>query len=58
MASIPQTIQCLGRLREIPGEDTFYIDMCNDEIMSQVNHARVRLDVYRTKAKDVNEISL
>lgn len=58
MASIPQTIQCLGRLREIPGEDTFYIDMCNDEVMSQVNHARVRLDVYRTKAKDVNVISL
>lgn len=58
MASIPQTIQCLGRLREIPGEDTYYVDMCNNEIMSQVNHARARLDVFKQKAKLVETFKL
>lgn len=58
MASAPQAIQCLGRLREIPGEDTYYIDMCNEEIMSQVNHARVRLDIFKQKAKAVETFKL
>lgn len=58
MSSPPQVIQCLGRLREIPGEDTYYIDMCNEEIPSQVNHARVRIDIFREKAKLVETFKL
>jgi len=58
MASAPQAIQCLGRLREIPGEDTYYVDMCNEEIPWQLNHARVRVDIFRQKAKLVETFRL
>lgn len=58
MASVPQTIQCLGRLRELPDEDTYYIDMCNEEVPSQVNHARIRLDIFKDKAKLVESFKL
>lgn len=58
MASQPQSIQCLGRLREIPNEDTFYVDMCNDEIFSQRNHAKARMGYFKPKSKEIFEFNI
>ena len=58
MSSPPQTLQCFGRLRQLPGEDTFYCDLVNEEIFSHRQHSRVRTQLYKTKAKDVVEFSI
>lgn len=50
-SSEPLCIQMLGRLRELPNEDTFYIDMYNTEVPSHKNHAWSRTLVYQRRAK-------
>lgn len=50
-SSEPLCIQMLGRLREIPGEETIYIDMYNTELQSHRNHAWNRHNVYQLRAK-------
>ena len=57
-ASEPQAIQCFGRLRQIPGEDTLYIDLYNREISSHCSHVGNRITVYTDRARSVNEIRL
>lgn len=47
------TEQVMGRLREIKGVDTIYVDMYNIEIPSQVDHARQRKEIYNRKAATV-----
>ena len=54
-ASSPLSSQVLGRLRELPGEDTVFIDIWNPEIGSHLNHCSNRLDVYKNKALHVFE---
>ena len=54
-ASSPLTSQVLGRLREIPGEDTIFVDIWNAEVGSHLGHHNDRLDVYRNKALHVFE---
>ena len=49
-ASAPLSGQVLGRLREIPGEETIFIDIWNMEINSHIGHHNDRLEVYKTKA--------
>lgn len=51
-SSEPQCIQMLGRLRELPGEQTIYVDMYNTEIPSHKMHARQRVQVYQARAKE------
>ena len=58
MASPPQTLQCFGRLRQIPGEDTYYCDLVNEEIYSHKQHSRVRIQLYKPKAKEVVEFTV
>lgn len=58
MSSPPQTLQCFGRLRQIPGEDTYYCDLVNEEISSHKHHSRVRISLYRTKAKEIFEFNI
>lgn len=48
--SEPQAAQCMGRLRQIPGEETIYIDIWNKEIPSHYYHQKSRVNVYKTKA--------
>ena len=50
-SSEPQCIQMLGRLRELPGEETIYVDMYNTEIPSHKLHARQRTEIYLVRAK-------
>ena len=54
-ASEPQAAQTMGRLRQIPGEDTFFVDLWNGEVPTHFHHKRSRLGVYRTKALKVIE---
>lgn len=49
-ASEPLTTQVMGRLRELPGEETIHVDMWNGEIASHYNHYRDRMEVYKVKA--------
>jgi hypothetical protein len=58
MNSQPQALQCLGRLREIPGEDVFYMDLFNEEILSHANHAAQRSTYYRERVKGIYELRI
>lgn len=57
-ASEPLAEQTMGRLRQIPGEDTYFIDLWNYDIPSHYNHKMSRAMVYRSKALKVEEILL
>lgn len=48
--SEPQAAQCMGRLRQIPGEETIYVDVWNADVARHQKHQRHRLQVYRQKA--------
>ena len=58
MSSQPQSLQCLGRLREIPGEDVFYVDLCNEEIYSQRQHASLRIQYFKNRVKELTEFKI
>lgn len=58
MSSQPQSLQCLGRLREIPGEDVFYVDLCNEEIYSQRQHASLRTQYFKSRVKEITEFKI
>lgn len=51
--SEPLTAQTLGRLRQLPGEDTYFVDLHNGEIPSHSFHFRARYNVYKPRAKDI-----
>lgn len=56
-ASEPQAAQCMGRLRRIPNEDTFFIDYYNREVSSQCWHIQNRKKAYRDRALSIDETS-
>jgi superfamily II DNA or RNA helicase len=49
-ASAPLAAQSLGRLREIPGEPTYYIDIYNPEITQHSYHVEARINIYKERA--------
>ena len=55
-SSEPQATQCLGRLRQLPNENTIYIDLYNREIPSHCFHIRNRNRAYQPRALSVQEI--
>ena len=55
-SSSPQAAQVMGRLRQIPDEETIFVDIWNPEVKSQMFHMRNRLDVYRNKALRIEMI--
>ena len=42
--------QVMGRLRQLPGEETIYVDLWNKDIGTHAYHQEQRMEVYRTKA--------
>jgi superfamily II DNA or RNA helicase len=52
-SSEPLASQVMGRLRELKGEDTFFVDMWNGDIPTHKHHKRSRLEVYKKKALKV-----
>lgn len=58
MSSQPQSLQCLGRLREIPGEDVYYVDLCNEEIHSHRSHAQLRIQYFKNRVKELTEFKI
>ena len=56
--SEPQAAQCMGRLRQIPNEETIYVDLWNGDIPKHQYHQRSRLQVYKQKALRWDETSL
>lgn len=57
-ASSPQAAQTLGRLRQIPGELTYFVDMYNADVQSQYVHAKKRELIYRPRALELVTINL
>ena len=57
-ASAPLSSQVLGRLREIPGEDTIFVDVWNMDVGSHSSHRDSRMEVYRNKALKLFESTL
>lgn len=57
-SSEPQATQCLGRLRQLPGEATIYLDLYNREIPSHCFHIRNRLRAYQPRALSIRELGV
>lgn len=57
-SSVPQCIQLLGRLREIPGEETIYVDTYSTEIPHHVRHMHNRSAIYYVRAAKVHKANL
>jgi superfamily II DNA or RNA helicase len=57
-SSEPLTAQVMGRLRQIPGEDTYFIDLCNLDISQHRMHANNRICTYDLKALSFSEETL
>ena len=56
-SSEPQAAQCMGRLRQLPDEDTIYVDIYNREVPSQCYHIQNRKKAYRDRALSIEESS-
>ena len=56
--SEPLAAQVMGRLRQIPGEETIFVDMWNDEIPQHRYHITSRIEVYKNKAAKLYEFVL
>lgn len=57
-ASAPLAAQAMGRLRQIPGEDTFFVDLWCSDVPTHRHHLRSRMDIYRTKALKIVETQI
>lgn len=57
-ASSPQASQTMGRLREIPGEVTMYVDLWNSDITAHKFHKDKRIEAYGLKALSINHTNL
>ena len=57
-SSPPQCTQVLGRLREIPGEETLFVDIYNSEIPQHMRHIYNRIGIYEARAAKVNRVRL
>ena len=57
-SSPPQCIQVLGRLREIPNEETLFVDVFNTEIQQHVRHIYNRSAIYDARAAKVFKTNL
>ena len=57
-SSPPQCIQILGRLRELPNEETIFVDICNTEIQQHVRHMYNRTAIYDVRAAKVIKTNL
>lgn len=57
-SSPPQCTQVLGRLRELPNEDTIFVDVFNSEIQQQVRHIYNRTAIYEARAAKVFKTNL
>lgn len=56
--SEPLAAQVMGRLRQIPGEETIFVDIWNDEIPQHRYHIASRIEVYKNKAAKLYEFVL
>ena len=57
-SSAPLAAQVFGRLREIKGEDTFYLDLWNEEIDSHRRHMENRSENLKYRAKQLTHIKV
>ena len=57
-SSEPQAAQILGRLREIPGEDTYFIDLWCSDLSAHCWHKRNRAKVYKERALRMTEFTI
>lgn len=57
-ASEPLAAQTLGRLRELPGDETIFVDFYNSDVISHRYHYQARKSVYATKAASIEEVYL
>lgn len=54
-ASEPQAIQTMGRLREIPGDETIFVDLWNAQVSAHHSHKVKRSSAYRSRALHYSE---
>lgn len=57
-SSPPQCTQVLGRLRELPNEETIFVDIYNTEIQQHVRHMYNRTAIYDVRAAKVIKTNL
>ena len=57
-SSSPQCIQVLGRLRELPNEETIFVDVYNTEIQQHVRHMYNRTTIYEARAAKLFRTSI
>lgn len=57
-SSPPMALQIMGRLREIKGETTYFVDIANEQVYNQRDYQAKRKSLYRNRAKSVKEITL
>ena len=56
--SIPLIKQIFGRLRKIPGVQTEYADICDENLTAQVRHRETRFDVFSEIASEIIPLRL
>jgi superfamily II DNA or RNA helicase len=57
-SSPPQCTQILGRLRELPNEETIFVDIYNTEVQQHIRHMYNRSVIYDIRAAKVNRTRL
>jgi hypothetical protein len=57
-SAAPLTAQVFGRLRELKGEDTYYLDLWNEEIESHRRHMENRSENLKYRAKNILHIKV
>ena len=57
-SSPPQCTQVLGRLRELPNEETIFVDIYNTEIQQHVRHMYNRTAIYDARAAKVHKTNI
>lgn len=50
-------LQIIGRIREIPDKEVFFIDMYDEGFSMQCKQASKRLSIYRNKAKNIYKLA-
>ena len=56
--SPPAILQVFGRLRKIPGVDTEYADLCDQNISAHRRHQEARIYILRKNAKEIKQLQV